>query len=234
LKALIIRGDGWYNHLFEECGFEVITPWRRKDYFREDIDLVLFTGGEDVHPNLYGGIHKGISYVNTSRDDLEIDIFKYYSKKGVKITGICRGFQFINVMSGGRMYQDITNHTSPHTILIPRLKEKYFVTSTHHQLVMLPEDAIPVAWSDVMRSQAYIGPMASPTTAPKYEIESAIFPKYNAFGVQFHPEMMMIRWSRISYDIGFYKNMLYAFINTDIDTFSNNYGNKELYNVAEN
>jgi len=158
---------------------------------KERVLAVLFTGGEDVSPPLYGGVNDRLSVTSSRRDDLEKKIFLYCKKNGIKMIGICRGIQFLNVMSGGKMCQHVESHAGiEHSILYPALKERHFVNSLHHQMVKLPENAIPVALAKPELCDWCFDENGKMSDPPSEEIEAAIFPKDNAIGVQFHPEMM--------------------------------------------
>lgn len=220
-RILIIDSNSAYEFLLRSAGYEVyhskygdlayntsLIPW---------MDLVLFTGGADVHPTFYKGVHNGTSSTDIARDLEEIALFKHCIKSNVKMTGICRGIQFLNVMCGGKMYQHITNHGGYlHNILFPATDKIVAVSSTHHQLVILPDDALPIAWAyPTNRSKTYVGPEAKTVDPPKHEIEAAVYPKYNAFGVQFHPEM---NWCSNKGRVC-YLELLADFINMDIADF---------------
>jgi len=228
---MLIGGDFLYKRLFDEVmGFDVIYPDTMDECMRTDVDLVIFTGGEDVHPNLYKGIHTNVSWVNESRDAMEQIIFKYYLKHGIKMTGICRGLQIMNVLCGGQMYQHITNHNGfYHRAFFPRTNKTFVVSSTHHQMVLLPSDAYPVAWSSTPRSLIYIGPMAVKVSPPQYEIEAAVFPKFNCFGVQFHPEIMNTKEE----DTIYYCELINDFLRMNINSFADTYGYKGDTNVCK-
>lgn len=189
----------------------------------ENVSLVMFTGGEDVHPKFYNGGNTGLSYTNEHRDLVEKTIFDFCRNHNVKMTGVCRGFQFLNVMSGGFMYQHITGHAGAlHGAYFPCDGEIREVSSTHHQLVGLPDDAVPIAWSSPRRSHVYMGPDGHATVAPEYEMESAIFPNSKVMGVQYHPEMLNEHHpTRIHY-----ANMISDFMNMEIKSFTAKYGRK--------
>jgi len=158
---------------------------------RERVLAVLFTGGEDVSPSLYGGIDDRLSVASPRRDELEKKIFSYCKKNGIRMMGICRGIQFLNVMSGGKMYQHVESHVgTQHSIFYPALKERHFVNSLHHQMVKLPKNAIPVALSKPGLCDWCFDENGKMSDPPSEEIEAAIFPESNAIGVQFHPEIM--------------------------------------------
>lgn len=56
----------------------------------EEADIVLFTGGEDVDPSLYGCEKFRNTYSNIHRDQQERKVFKHIRKDQLAI-GICRG-----------------------------------------------------------------------------------------------------------------------------------------------
>jgi gamma-glutamyl-gamma-aminobutyrate hydrolase PuuD len=109
----------------------------------EDADVVLFTGGEDVNPELYGEIPMARTNFNRIRDMKEQLIYQAALDREIPMVGICRGGQFLNVMNGGKMWQHVTGHTAPHVARIevaPLLKgnkrRTIEVTSTHHQMMI--------------------------------------------------------------------------------------------------
>ena len=127
------------------------------------------------------------------------------------------------------MYQHITNHGGMHDVYYPAIGESSMVTSTHHQLVMIPEDALPIAWAYPNRSSMYFGPDAKETEGPEHEIEAAVYPEHNVFGAQFHPEFSAQR--HLSPE-GFehYECLLNDFLDLDISEFTARYGYRGEYN----
>lgn len=103
----------------------------------EDADALLFTGGEDVTPLLYGELPLPATYCNPARDRREIKVFKDVPSCKPKI-GICRGGQFLNVMCGGSMWQHVDNHglAGTHKIKISNYEKAFMATSTHHQMMI--------------------------------------------------------------------------------------------------
>ncbi len=78
-----------------------------------DFDGILFAGGEDVDPELYGEQirHENVK-VNRARDDFEIALLDGGTRLRLPILGICRGIQLINVRFGGTLYQDLKSDTT--------------------------------------------------------------------------------------------------------------------------
>lgn len=114
----------------------------------DNCDLVIFKGGEDVDPSLYGETPHATTYFNRTRDDYEKQIYNAAVKMGKKILGVCRGAQFLSVMNEARLFQDIHSHIGPHDCKVVPIgtdpTSDFFnvktdlitipkITSTHHQ-----------------------------------------------------------------------------------------------------
>ena len=132
-KICIIDGNAEYYRLFLNNNFEIINDSSKAD-------MVLFTGGEDVSPSLYGEKTHPKSSINPFRDKYESTIFESCLSEGIPMVGICRGGQFLNVKSGGKMYQHVTNHIGDHIMVCRDTDKRILVSSTHHQM-MRPSNA---------------------------------------------------------------------------------------------
>lgn len=77
-------------------------------------DGILFTGGQDVSPSLYGAERKAAcGEVCAARDEMEQALLRLALEQDLPIFGICRGIQFLNAALGGTLYQDLpTEHPS--------------------------------------------------------------------------------------------------------------------------
>ena len=72
------------------------------------LDGVLFTGGGNIAPTLYGQYdHPLIDGIDPDRDSVEIALIEQAIHSGLPLMGICRGLQIINVALGGDLYVDI-------------------------------------------------------------------------------------------------------------------------------
>ena len=126
----------------------------------EDANIVLFTGGEDVDPSFYGCKKHMTTYSNIERDNYEKAIFDKIKPNQLAL-GICRGSQFLAVMNGGKLIQNVEGHAIFGTHII-RNKENvgYEITSTHHQMQypfdLDDKDYDILYWSD-RRSDIYQG-----------------------------------------------------------------------------
>jgi putative glutamine amidotransferase len=78
------------------------------DRYLDKIDGVLFSGGGDLSPLLYGeSMSPNVSAFSSERDEWEIGLFLAAYARGMPILGICRGHQLVNVALGGSLVQDI-------------------------------------------------------------------------------------------------------------------------------
>ena len=77
-------------------------------------DGFLFTGGQDVSPELYGEKpRQACGEVCEKRDAFERNLFTQALEQDKQMLGICRGIQFFNACLGGTLYQDLpTEHPS--------------------------------------------------------------------------------------------------------------------------
>jgi putative glutamine amidotransferase len=81
----------------------------RADAFAS-MDGLLLSGGADLDPVRYGQPNRGSVSIEPDRDALEAEAWSAATKRAVPVLGVCRGFQAINVFSGGTLLQDVGGH----------------------------------------------------------------------------------------------------------------------------
>jgi len=146
--------------------------------------LLLFTGGQDLCPSMYGETY---SYIQCSslRDEWEKSWFLWAVEHKVPMFGICRGMQLLTALTGGTLIPHVNNHVGGHLVkVVANDTWKYTVfpvNSLHHQM------CIPTKEQKVL---AYAENIAFKQTNTVIEPEAIFFPKINSLGVQWHPEMM--------------------------------------------
>jgi len=156
-------------------------------------DILIFTGGEDVDPSIYGEGNRFCSGTNLLRDLFERNVLVHAIESGVKVLGVCRGHQLINAVLGGKLYQDILKEAgcvhgwyehvfdpSPDKCWRDSSLAELFpvINSYHHQAVELPGKGMEV----LLRSHDGI-------------IESTANETGSIVTFQFHPE-----WDDIGID----------------------------------
>lgn len=161
----------------------------------EFCDGILFTGGPDVDPALYGEeTLSACGQIIPERDEMEEVLFRAAMAAEKPILGICRGIQVINVVLGGTLWQDLPSqvgggvcHSQPepynqpcHLVsVVPDTplaglvgRKEIAVTSRHHQAI---KDLAPG-----LKVMAY---------GPDGVVEAVWMPgKPFVWGVQWHPE----------------------------------------------
>ncbi|MDF1810707.1 MAG: gamma-glutamyl-gamma-aminobutyrate hydrolase family protein [Verrucomicrobiales bacterium] len=144
-------------------GIPVILPYDNEKIPEHltKLDGILFPGGADVPPTLYGEeeIHPTVKTVSDERLEFEYDLAKLWLKETDKpYLGICLGCQMLNVVQGGSLIQDIpsefgADHRVDHDVEIVTGskiysifgKEVLSVNSRHHQAVRNLGEGLKVA-----------------------------------------------------------------------------------------
>lgn len=181
----------------------------------ENATLVLFTGGEDVDPGLYDEpIHPRTGF-NRTRDNKEVEVFNKAQELGIKCIGICRGSQFLCVMSGGKLVQHQENPLFVHNIetfdgkVIP-------ITSTHHQAqypYVLPSDSYKLlAWSKGISNVHEDGNQKELPLPNNKEAEIVYYKHTDCLAIQGHPEMMVRHGDKFSLSLNYLKLLLTKFM----------------------
>lgn len=193
-KVYIINGGVAYTLLFKNLlNMEVVGEL-------ESADLVCFTGGEDVSPFLYGDYQHDQTWNSPERDAYEGRIYSYCREHGIPMVGICRGGQFLNVMSGGRMYQHVTGHTQSHYLVDKETGHEVYVSSTHHQMMLPGKNGIIIAESYDVDShrQWYDGHVPQDDFSDE-GIEVVFYPDTKCLCFQPHPEFASYGHDAVKY-----------------------------------
>ena len=156
----------------------------------EQLDGIVFSGGEDVDPSRYGEeVWNETVYVDAVRDRSDSLLARAALASGKPVLAICRGSQLMNVILGGSLYQDIPTQV-PQTVghgggarhkigpepggTLCRIfgADSLETNSFHHQAVKDPAPGIRIT----ARSAEGI--------VESYETDQVL-------AVQFHPEKML-------------------------------------------
>ncbi len=196
LKVLIVDGSRSYRNLIESMGHDVSVVNRiddAKDINYCDVDVVLFTGGADVNPKLYGHTQHPTTGIFELADELCLTVFNKAKQDNplVKFAGICRGSQFLCVMAGGKLVQDLQGHAIYGTHeAIDYEGVAHEVTSTHHQMQYPCDVQHKVLAASVGLSknpQMHIDGQVVPVDLPM-DYEAVWYPGIKALAFQPHPE----------------------------------------------
>lgn len=169
----------------------------------EDCDMVLFTGGADVSPELYGEKPHAQTYSDPNRDKVDTYLFKKAIKLDKFVLGICRGSQISTVMAGGKLIQHVNNHGIHNTHAIATNEGIMQATSTHHQMMYpfnLSKDKYDIlAFAAPKRSDVYFRNDINVYTEVPVEPEVVWYKDIRALAIQPHPEFMdkdcdLVKW----------------------------------------
>ena len=190
---------GYMKGIEEAGGMPIMLPMTEDplqlDQIADMCDGFLFTGGQDVSPEVYEKPYR-VDNIETcpARDRMEEPLLARLLDMDKPILGICRGLQFINGALGGDLYQDLpTEHPSEithkqgrpydqpvHAVKLTtgtplqKLlgKEEMMVNSLHHQAIRETSGALR------MMAQS-----------PDHLCEAFYMPGQKfVWGVQWHPE----------------------------------------------
>ena len=159
----------------------------------ETCDGFLFTGGQDVTPEVYG-VKDDTIVPSPERDKLETLVLSKALQSDKAILGICRGLQFINVFLGGTLWQDLP---SQHPSEIVHRQGKPYGVPTHKVMLsgdlqmLLGKEILDVNTLHHQAVKDLSGELTPMAVAPDGLIEAArMVNKRFVWAVQWHPEYM--------------------------------------------
>ena len=153
MEAALIPAD--YVRAVERSGGAplLVPPGADVDATLAVVDGLIFSGGSDLDPELYGDrAHPETDGVVRERDDFELELMRAALARDVPVLAICRGSQMLNVALGGGIEQHVPDRVgtdvhkqtagvfaehgvdvSPDTRLAELLGDRQEVKSHHHQ-----------------------------------------------------------------------------------------------------
>lgn len=182
-----------------ETLFPEVRVFNPKEDSKLNIDLLIFSGGEDVELKRYSNVDQIKKYEelvdsNPKRDAVEAKIFDLFMRRTIavnKVLGVCRGMQFINVMLGGTLYPDLPSigkgHKAYHRIIKHTQHPLNYLThvnSLHHQGLQ----NVGSFYSQTEKEFRY-DIIAYEENTQIYEI--ICWNRGQIMGVQFHPEFFI-------------------------------------------
>jgi hypothetical protein len=173
-KVLVLKGDSYkaVGEMFARHGYDVLYDVSR----RSEADVIVFTGGSDVSPYIYGEEPHGARGCDPIRDEFEKSLFNEYPTSKIKI-GICRGGQLLNVLNGGKMIQDHGLISGDKSMVWDCGGEYLTLRVDHHQGMIARGDIFVDSWNEEVYSEDY--------SFPDYAI---FYSETNSLCFQPHPE----------------------------------------------
>lgn len=155
----------------------------------EKADLVIFTGGPDVNPIYYDETPHPTTHFNSRRDEEDMKLYEICLDQGIPMLGICRGAQFLHVMNGGKLFQDIDGHMGDHNIWDKKAQRIiHGVSSVHHQSCMPNRSGGMEIIAEFNRSTKRWINDKDYSTGQLPDIEAFFYRDTCCLGIQGHPE----------------------------------------------
>lgn len=153
LDAALVPAD--YVHAVERAGGTplLVPPGADTEATLDVVDGIVFSGGSDLDPELYGAeAHAETNGIVRERDDFELALMRAALERDLPVLAICRGSQVLNVALGGGIEQHVPDRVGtdvhkqvagvfaehdvevlPETRLASLLGDRHDVKSHHHQ-----------------------------------------------------------------------------------------------------
>lgn len=169
------------------------------DYYVRTLDGLLLSGGGDFHPSFFQERIKAKNLsIKIERDRFEMALAKKALGKKLPILGICRGFQVINIVLGGTVFQDLSlrkektlNHKPEKVIRFKRRhKVRIKEDSKLYSIVKQKEILVNTSHHQIIKD---VAPGLSASAWSEDRVIEALEGKGKGFliGVQWHPEAML-------------------------------------------
>jgi putative glutamine amidotransferase len=163
----------------------------------ESVDALLFTGGYDPNPLLYGeNPTRRIEFIFPEIDAHQMAAVRIAAEMGKPMLGICRGLQILNIAFGGTLYQDLT--LAPNSYVQHSQKSRKH--SPGHQVTIVKDSMLSeiFAESTIVTNSFHhlaVKDLAPGFAASAYAVDGIIEGierrgDVPVFAVQWHPEMM--------------------------------------------
>ena len=132
--------SGYMSGIVEAGGIPMMLPLTTDEtLLRQAVELFdgfIISGGHDITPALYGEtLSPNCEEIIPDLDSMESFLLSEVFKTEKPIFGICRGMQFINVVLGGSLYQELPSEYESE--VTHRMKPPYYNGS--HKVKLLPE-----------------------------------------------------------------------------------------------
>jgi putative glutamine amidotransferase len=190
-----------YTQAVQEAGgLAVVLPAHGyvddTDALLDRVDALLFSGGPDLDPAVYGQArHPRLGPdVDRVSDEYELALLRGAAERDLPVLGICRGMQALNVSRGGTLHQhlpDVTalDHLQGHEPFVPAHPVVVSPGSLLHRVA--EATALPVNSFHHQAADAIGAGLEVCARAPDGTVEALWDPAARfCLGVQWHAELL--------------------------------------------
>ena len=159
-----------------------------------DCGGLLFTGGSDLQPCLYG--EKTLpecGETDPDRDDLEMRLMKAWLPTRKPVFAICRGMQSLNVGLGGSLYQDLP--TQRPSAVVHRPSDLMKIKEPVHAVRVAPDGILRgILGTDVLEVNSMHHQAVKALGAGLMAEAEAPDGVVEAFRLEGHPWLLAVQW----------------------------------------
>jgi len=148
---------------------------------------IIFIGGNDVDPKMYGEETTRPLSLVPQRDKVELYLLKKAIKLNLPILGICRGMQFINVALGGKLERN-AHPIGEHLIEITDQKIKEEIEKEEIEEEKSEKKIIVNSFHNHSLTQKKLASKLIPFAMHEKIIEGFYHSELPIIGIQWHPE----------------------------------------------
>jgi gamma-glutamyl-gamma-aminobutyrate hydrolase PuuD len=170
----------------------LVPPGADLDATLAVVDGLVFSGGSDLDPELYGAdAHPETNGIVRERDDFELSLMRAALERDVPMLAICRGSQMLNVALGGDLEQHVPDrvHSDLHKQVNGTFAEHDVEVLAGTRLASLLGDRQDVKSHHHQGFGALGGGLVEAARAPDGTLEALEDPSRRfTLGVLWHPE----------------------------------------------
>lgn len=182
-----------------------------------DADVVVWTGGADINPSIYGSKVLPGTYYSERRDMFDLAAVRIARSQQKIMIGICRGAQLLNcVPNNGKLWQDVQGHGlgshTPHFCIDHVTGDRQALNSLHHQMMIPGPGGVLVAscakalWKESIETKWHRNDYEYKKNdllwqAHTEDPEVLWYPKTKSLCFQPHPEYGHISTTRYFYEL---------------------------------
>lgn len=158
---------------------------------------LVFWGGSDINPGIYGENNVASQHMDDARDILECALIEECARRKIPMVGVCRGAQLLCAMFGGALYQHVSGHGhGNHDVILAKDVSKEFgegsvvsVSTSHHQMMIPANDMQVLAVSRSPLSNIYVTAKGEEKDKrPEVEVAYLERDRVRILMMQYHPE----------------------------------------------
>jgi gamma-glutamyl-gamma-aminobutyrate hydrolase PuuD len=192
IREAVVSPVGYTRAVEQAGGAPVVlppVPSRSVGPLVAAVDGLVFTGGRDVDPELYGQLrHEETDPAERRRDRFEVELMRVALDAGVPLLAIGRGMHVLAVARGGKLTQHVTGHRPTTSRYVPH--DVRLSTDTRVGGILGATVSVPAGHHQAPAPGSLGDGITLAGWSPADDVVEAIEAQGHQFavGVQWHPE----------------------------------------------